>query len=74
MTGNLNIGAHRIIHAADPNGEGDAATKKYTENLVSTKVSNYLKRDGSNAMTGDLNTGGHKILNLRTVNQQQRNM
>ena len=40
MTGNLNIGAHRIIHVADPNGEGDAAPKKYTENLVSTTVSN----------------------------------
>ena len=40
------------------------ATKIYTDNLVNTTVSNYLKRDGTNAMTGDLNTGGHKIINL----------
>lgn len=27
MTGNLNFGSHRIIHVADPNGKGVAATK-----------------------------------------------
>ena len=66
MTQDLNLGAKRIIHLKDSTGEGDAATKRYTDNLVNTTVADYVKRDGTVAMTGDFNTAGHKILNLRT--------
>ena len=42
------------------------ATKIYTDTLVNTKLNDYIKKDGTVVMTGDLNTGGHKILNLRS--------
>ena len=29
-------------------------------------TSSFIKKDGSVSMTGDFNTAGHKILNLRT--------
>ena len=60
------IGSSRITHLGDPTGDGDATSKKYTDNLVNTKLNDYIKKDGTVAMTGDFNTGGHKILNLRT--------
>ena len=34
--------------------------------MVNTKLSDYFKKDGSTEMTGDLNTGGQRIINLRT--------
>ena len=74
MTGNLNVGNNKIIGLATPVSNTDAATKKYVDDKTSSSggsgsgldLSNYLKKDGSVAMTGDFNTGGHKILNLRT--------
>ena len=57
---------HTLIIIGDPTGDGDAASKKYTDNLVNTKLNDYIKKDGTVAMTGDFNTGGNKILNLRT--------
>ena len=74
MTGNLNVGNNKIVGLATPVSNTDAATKKYVDDKTSSSggsgsgldLSNYLKKDGSVAMTGDFNTGGHKILNLRT--------
>ena len=66
MTQDLSLGSYRITHLGDPTGDGDATSKKYTDNLVNTKLNDYTKKDGTVAMTGDFNNGGHKILNLRT--------
>ena len=60
MTHDLSLGSYRITHLGDPTGDGDATSKKYTDNLVNTKLNDYIKKDGTVAMTGDFNTGGHK--------------
>ena len=57
---------YRILKLKTPTDVNEPATKSYTDNLVNTKVADYVKRDGTVAMTGDFNTNGHKILNLRT--------
>jgi trimeric autotransporter adhesin len=59
----IDMTSGQIINLADPISSQDASTKYYTDNAsVNT---NYLKRDGSLAMTGALNMGTtHKITNL----------
>ena len=59
-TASLNMSSHRTEYLVDPQGLGDAATKKYTDNLVKTTVADYVKLDGTAAMTGDFNIAGHK--------------
>ena len=68
MTNNLNMDNKCIIHLKPPKAPTDAATKKYVDDNKSTApdLSPYLKKDGSVPMTGDLNVGGHKMINLRT--------
>jgi len=53
MTGNLNLDSNKIINLAAPTLANDAATKTYVD-THSTSV-NYLRVDGTNSMTGDLN-------------------
>ena len=68
MTNNLNMDNKKIINLRIPTDDTDAATKKYVDDNSSTApdLSSYLKKDGSVAMTRDLNVGGHKITNLKT--------
>ena len=56
----------RLLNLKSPSNVDEAATKSYTDNLVNTKVADYVKRDATVEMTGDFNTAGHKIINLRT--------
>ena len=44
MTGELHMGSNRIIYLGDPTGEGDATSKKYADNLVNTKLNDYIKK------------------------------
>ena len=63
MGGNLKMNNKKIMNLLQPTDNTDAATKKYVgDNKVN--VSNYLKRDGSSSMTGNLNMDNHKIVNL----------
>ena len=56
----------RLLNLKSPSNVDEATTKSYTDNLVNTKVADYVKRDATVEMTGDFNTAGHKIINLRT--------
>ena len=63
--GNFDIDNKRLTEVADPTSKNDAATKEYVDDNISTlDLTPYLKRDGSIAMTGDLNMNNHKIRDL----------
>ena len=55
-----------ILKLKSPSDADEPATKSYTDNLVNTKLDDYVKLDGTVEMNGDFNTDGHKIINLRT--------
>ena len=67
MTGNLNMGSKRITALRTPLGSTDAATKKYVDDSVGGSgpdLSDYLEKDGTVAMTGNLNMGSNHIVSL----------
>ena len=67
MTGNLNLGNNKIAGLESPFSGTDAANKNYVDVKFAGSrlyLSSYLKRNGSTAMTGELNGGGNKIINI----------
>ena len=69
MSNNLNMNNKKINHLAPPTDLNDATNKKYVDDtllLNNVAMSNYLKKDGSVAMTGNLNVGSKKIVSLAT--------
>ena len=57
------MGLQKITSLGDPADNTDAATKQYVDN-------DFLKRDGSQAVTGNLNMEVHKIIALeKPVNE-----
>ena len=69
MTGNLKMGNHKITGLRVPTVSSDATTKKYVDDHIanaSPDLSDYLEKDGTVTMTGNLNMGNKKIINLAT--------
>ena len=69
MTGNLNMGSHKITALRTPTASLDAATKKYVDDNISNSspdLSDYLEKDGTVTMTGSLKMGNNKIVGLAT--------
>ena len=69
MANNLNMNNKKINHLAPPTSLNDATNKKYVDDtllLNNVAMSNYLKKDGTVAMTGNLNLSGNKIVGLAT--------
>ena len=76
MTGSLKMNQNKIMGVATPTSNTDATTKQYVDTSISTAVvgvagripdvSNFLKKDGSVLMTGNLNLGNKKIVSLAT--------
>ena len=66
MTNNLNMENKKIIKLLTPTDDTDAATKTYVDDKSTNPqdLSPYLKKNGSDLMTGNLNLSGHKIINL----------
>jgi len=57
----LNLNQIKIINIKEPVDDNEAATKGYTDRkLANIVLVNYLKRDGSSSMTGDLNKNDNK--------------
>ena len=77
MTGNLNLNNNKIVGLATPVSNTDAATKKYVDDNSggSPDLSDYLEKDGTVAMTGNLDLNNNKIVNLRdpTTDKQAAN-
>ena len=61
MTGDLNMNEQRVKNTLDPTDEQDTVNKRYLE----SQLTDYLKRNGQNAMTFDLNMDNYKIVNLK---------
>lgn len=79
MTTNFNMGANRIDNVKTPTVITGAAIKGYVDTKIEesktsingayvpkTELENYLKRDGTAAMTGDLKMGAKHISNLHS--------
>lgn len=68
VVGDVNMTKHKITHLDEPVAEDDAVTQKYVDNALSAQLSDeakqYIRRDGSSAMTSTLNMGGHSISNV----------
>ena len=63
----LNINNNKIINLAEPKKDGDAANKKYVDSkATNVDLTAYLKRDGSQSMTGNLQMGDHTITGIRS--------
>ena len=68
----LNMDNHRIKGMAQPVDNNDASTKAYVDNeiakipSVGSDLSVYLKKDGSVAMTGNLDMNNQYIQNIKT--------
>ena len=69
MSNNLNMNNKSIIYLKDPTNLTDGANKRYVDNtllLNNIAMRNYLKKDGTVTMTGNLNLGSKKIVSLAT--------
>ena len=66
MGQNLNMNNKNINHLRPPTNNTDAATKKYVDDSI-PDTSSFIKKDGTIAMTGDLNVGNNKIVGLATI-------
>ena len=62
----LHLNNNKITNLAEPKNDGDAANKKYVLSQVgNVDLPDYLRRDGSQSMTGNLQMGNHTIRNLK---------
>ena len=64
MKSNIDMSGRRIYNLPNPIGPNQPATKSFVEN----KINDYLKRDGSLNMTGNLNMDKNYIEDLETPN------
>lgn len=62
------VSGQKITSLGTPTADSDAATKKYVDDAVSgipaPDLSDYVKKDGSVAWTGDMSAGSNKLTNL----------
>lgn len=67
MQGGIDMDGNAIENLPTPVADGDAANKKYVDDAVAGAVpvlTGYLKRDGTNAMTANLDAGTHKVIHV----------
>ena len=69
MTGDFDIGGYKILNIRTPTSNTEAASKKYVDDKTASAaagvdLSDYLEKDGTVAMTGNLNMGSNRIVSL----------
>jgi hypothetical protein len=66
MTGNLQMGSYKITNLLEPFDLNDGANKYYVD--TQTANTHYLLRNGSLAMTGNLNLATHNLTTTGDIN------
>ena len=66
-TTDYNANSKKLVNLADPINDTDAANKGYVLSQVgNVDLTAYLKRDGTQSMTGNLQMGDHTITGIRS--------
>ena len=71
MTGNLNLDNHRVENSLEPLNSKDFTTKNYVDTEIAkipqgdSSSTQFVRRDGTLAMTADLNMNDNKVVNLK---------
>ena len=74
MTYDLNMNNYKIVNLKDitsSSNDSEAVNKKYVDDEIVKIPSNFLQKDGSVSMSGDLNMATNKIKNLGTPSQHE---
>ena len=66
-TTDYNANSKKIVNLSDPTDDNDAANKGYVLSQVgNVDLTAYLRRDGTQSMTGNLQMGDHTITGIRS--------
>ena len=67
---NYNAGSKKLVNLSPPTNDNDAVNKKYVDSKVTNlDLTAYLKRDGTQSITGNLQMGDHTITGIRSSSQ-----
>ena len=66
-TTDYNVDSKKLVNLADPTNDNDAANKGYVlQQVGNVDLTAYLRRDGTQSMTGNLQMGDHTITGIRS--------